>query len=362
MYNEGKIIMKNWKSTLITPSTQILEAMRIIENSAMQIALVVDDKKHLIGVVTDGDIRRGILRGLSLEKPVEMIMNRHFTTICPNAQNSDILSIMKQKVLRQIPVVDDSGCVVDLKIIDDIIQLSRRENWVILMAGGLGSRLKPLTDDCPKPMLNIGGKPILERVLDNFIEYGYRKFYISVNYRAEMIESYFNDGLRWSVDIRYLRENMPMGTAGALSLLTERPSVPIIVMNGDVLTKVNMQHLLDFHEAHKSKATMCVHEYDFQVPYGVITTNQYRLAAIDEKPIQRFFVNAGIYVLEPDMIDHIPKNEFFNMTTLFETVISLGYETAAFPIHEYWLDIGRIADFQKANYEFNDNFANETDK
>ena len=344
--------MRDWEKTIIRPDTTIREAMQIIDTTAMQIALVTDEQSRLVGVITDGDIRRGMLKAISLNEPVNLIMNRNFTWVELSASREEILRLMKLKVLRQIPMLDEQGRVVDLKLLADMMQLAPRDNWVLLMGGGLGTRLRPLTDDCPKPLLMVGNKPVLETILENFIEYGFQKFYISVNYKAKMIENTFGDGSRWGVSIRYLREEMPLGTAGALGLLPGRPTLPLIVMNADVLSKVNIQHLLDFHQDQKASASMCVWEYHFQVPYGVIKTNQHRLIGIDEKPWQRFFVNAGIYILEPEVLDFVPPNASIDMTSLFNRLIDQGYETIVFPIREYWIDIGRPADLERANGEY----------
>jgi dTDP-glucose pyrophosphorylase len=326
--------------------------MKIIDDSSLQIALVVDQDTHLIGIVTDGDIRRGLLKGLSLNKPVKLIMNKNFTTAGLQTTQQEVLNIMKEKELRQIPVLDEDGRVVDLKIISDINQPVEHDNWVVLMAGGVGKRLQPLTDDCPKPLLKVGNKPILETILESFIDFGFKRFYVSVNYMADMIETYLGDGSRWGAEIKYIREDKALGTVGALGLLPISPESPVIVMNADVLTKVNFQQLLDFHQANKSKATMCVRDYHMQVPFGVVTTEQHRLVSIDEKPSHRFFVNAGIYVIDPDIIELIVKNSFLDMTSLFEKIIAFGYETAAFPIREYWMDVGRLDDYERANGEF----------
>lgn len=344
--------MKGWEKSIIHPDTPIREAMQIISTTDTQIALVNDAQSKLVGVITDGDIRRGLLEVISLDDPVNLIMNRNFTSVGLNASREEILRLMKLKVLRHIPVVDDQGRVVDLKFLVEMIQLAPRDNWVLLMSGGMGTRLRPLTDDCPKPLLKVGNKPVLETVLENFLEYGFQKFYISVNYKAKMIENTLGDGSRWGASIRYLHEEKPLGTAGALGLLPERPELPLIVMNADVLSKVNIQHLLDFHQCHQAIATMCVCEYHFQVPYGVVKTDQHRLIGIDEKPRQRFFVNAGVYILEPKVLDFVPRNAYLDMTSLFERLIDQGCETAVFPIWEYWIDIGRPADLERANGEF----------
>ncbi|MDA8100060.1 MAG: nucleotidyltransferase family protein [Nitrospiraceae bacterium] len=283
-------------------------------------------------------------------------MNSAPTTVSAEEDKSEILALMRQKQLYQIPIVTNQGTLVGLEILDDIIQVPKRDNIVVLMAGGMGVRLRPLTNDIPKPLLKVGGKPILETILENFIEYGFRRFYISVNYKAELIVDHFGDGSRWGVEIKYLYEEQKLGTAGALGLLPEKTDLPVVVMNGDVLTKINFKHLLDFHKEHNAKATMCVREYDFQVPFGVVKLDNHRLVSIEEKPLHRFFVNAGIYVLEPQSMEFIPRNVFFDMPTLFSTLNNHQQETSVFPIREYWIDIGRLDDFERANQEFDRNF------
>ena len=349
--------MSSWNEVLVSLQTSIKEAIRILDQSSKQIVLVVDDGQRLLGTVTDGDIRRGILKGVSLTDAVSQIMNPEPTAARVDEGRDSILAAMQRKQLHHIPLVDENRCVVGLETLDELIQSRTRPNRVILMAGGLGSRLRPLTDDCPKPMLKVGNKPLLETILDNFIEYGFRHFYISVNYMGDVVKSYFGDGSRWGVEISYLQEDQKLGTAGALSLLPEKPVETLLVMNGDLLTKVNFSQLLDFHASHRSTGTMCVREYDFQVPYGVVKLNGHRIISIDEKPIQRFFVNAGIYVLEPAALDLIPANAYFDMPTLFEKLIGAQKETAVFPIREYWLDIGQLADYDRANGEFKQVFS-----
>ena len=344
--------MKDWKNVLVSPDTSIREAIRIIDQGALKIALVVDEGSRLVGTVSDGDIRRGILKGCELENPVQQIMNTSPSVAGKNDGREKILSLMRQKQIYQIPLVDGDGFLVGLEVIDTILAPPQRNNWVVLMAGGLGTRLKQLTADTPKPLLKVGDKPILETILGNFIEHGFNRFFISVNYKSEMIEEYFGDGSRWGVQIDYLREDKKLGTAGALGLLPEKPSAPLLVMNGDLLTKVNFQQLLDFHIEHNSTATMCVREYDFQVPYGVVKLDQHRILSIEEKPIQRFFVNAGIYILQPEVLDLIPNGLPLDMPALFDKLLELEKETAVFPVREYWLDIGRMDDFERANGEF----------
>lgn len=348
--------MATWKKILVLPEASIRDAIRILDESAKQIVLVVDENNRLLGTVTDGDIRRSILKGMALDEPVQSIMNPDPTVAMVDEGRESILAVMQRTELHHLPLVDEHHRVMGLETLDDLIQPRVRDNWVVLMAGGLGNRLRPLTDECPKPMLKVGNKPLLETILENFIEYGFHRFYISVNYMADVVKSYFGDGSRWGVDICYLHEDQRLGTAGALSLLPKKPVEALLIMNGDLLTKVNFKQLLDFHFGHHAQATMCVREYDFQVPYGVVKIDEHRITRIDEKPIQRFFVNAGIYVLEPEALGLISPNTYFDMPTLFEKLIELKKETVVFPIREYWLDIGYLADYNRANGEYRDIF------
>ncbi|MDQ0156907.1 nucleotidyltransferase family protein [Robertmurraya andreesenii] len=348
--------MKSWRDLLVSSDTTILETMKNIDRTASQIALVVDGENRLQGTVTDGDIRRGILKGISLNDPVSTIMNQNPITVFHKSSKQSIRKILQEKKLRQIPVVNNDNRVIDIIFSDILLDSRAFDNWVVLMAGGLGTRLRPLTENVPKPMLNIGSKPILHTILENFIDYGFHQFYFSVNYKRELIKQYFGNGIQWGISIDYLDENQRLGTAGALSLFREKPTKPIIVMNGDILTKVNFQQLLEFHESHSSMATMCVREYHYQIPYGVVRTDGATLCSIEEKPTERHFVNAGIYVLNPEALDLIPEEKFYDMPTLFETLIAKNKKTCVFPIREYWIDIGRMNDFEKANIEFSEVF------
>lgn len=349
--------MSDWKRVLLSGEATIREAVQALDAGSMQIVLVVDAGGRLLGTVTDGDIRRGILRGVALTDSVQRIMNAEPTVARADEGREAILAKMQGRQLHHIPLVDAERRVVGLETLDELVHSRPKPNRVVLMAGGLGSRLRPLTDDCPKPMLKVGTKPLLETILENFIEHGFRSFSISVNYMAEMVKAHFGDGSRWGVAIDYLEEPRQLGTAGALSLLAERPSHPLVVMNGDVLTKVNFSQLLDFHAGHRAAGTMCVREYDYQVPYGVVRIDGHRIGGIEEKPVQHFFVNAGIYVLEPAALELIPRDVRFDMPSLFEALVRRGDETAVFPIREYWLDIGQMADYDRANGEFTQVFA-----
>jgi len=220
------------------------------------------------------------------------------------------------------------------------------------MVGGLGTRLRPLTENTPKPMLKVGSKPILQTIVGKFADCGYTNIVMCVNYKSHIIQDYFGDGSEFGVNIEYILEEQRMGTAGALSLLKEKPTEPFFVMNGDLLTNLDFEKMLDFHEVYDAKATMCVREYDIEVPYGVVNVTNENITSIEEKPIHNFFVNAGIYILDPDCIDLIPRDGFYDMPSLFEKMITNNNKTISFPLQEYWLDIGRIADYERANLEY----------
>jgi dTDP-glucose pyrophosphorylase len=343
---------KKWKQALISPQATVGEAIRAIDQSGVQIALVVDAGRQLLGTVTDGDVRRGLLRGVGTGEAVAAIMNARPTTVPDDERPARVLDLMKRTTHRCIPRVDVAGRVTGVHHLGDFLHAEERSNTVVIMAGGLGARLNPLTHELPKPLIRVGSKPILETILDNFRDYGFRDFYFSVNYKAEMVKAHFGDGSRWGVSIRYLEEDKRLGTAGSLSLLPTVPTQPLVVMNGDLLTKVNFQQMLDFHTEHRAAATMCVREYDLQVPFGVVKLEGDRIVAVDEKPVQRFFVNAGIYVLEPDALTLVPRGTQFDMTTLFQLLTQRGQPTGAFPIREYWLDVGRLDDLERARLEF----------
>ena len=344
--------MTDWKDTVVSPDASLRDAIARIDASGIQAALVLDADGRLTGVLTDGDIRRAILRGRALETPTREVMNPHATSVLAQTSREEMLALMRLKEIHQLPLVDETGRVVGLATSDGLMGAVERPNWVVLMAGGLGTRLRPLTEDFPKPLLAVGGKPILENILESFAEQGFRRIFLSVNFKAEMIRNHFGAGERWGVQVDYLEEGTRLGTAGALTLLPRRPDAPLIVMNGDLITRTNFDGLLKFHADQDAAATMAVREYDFQIPYGVVRLDGLRITSIEEKPVQRFFVNAGIYVLSPKVLGHLPAQSIFDMPTLFEKLIASGETTAAYPLREYWLDIGQREEFEKAQKEW----------
>ncbi len=344
--------MKDWNQVLIGPDMTLRTALERIDASGIQLAVVVDAQGRLLGLLSDGDVRRALLRGGDLSISVASVMNPNPVVADQGWSRQEMLAIMRRKVLHHIPILDADRIVTGLATLDELAGIVHHSNWVVLMAGGLGSRLRPLTENCPKPMLHVGGKPILENILEAFVNQGFCNFYISVNYMAETIMDYFGDGSRWGVSIQYLREDKRLGTAGALSLLPSVPNEPFFVMNGDLLTKIQFEAMMQFHKEHQASATMAVREYDFQVPYGVVRMDGARIEGIDEKPVHKFFVSAGIYVLSPEVMEHVAPDQYLDMPNLFDKSSATGKLAAAFPLREYWLDIGRLEEFERAQVEW----------
>jgi dTDP-glucose pyrophosphorylase len=348
--------MKDIEQIKIVVTSTIEKALSVIDSGAVKIALVVDTDNKLLGTLSDGDIRRGLLRKKTLNETIEDVYFKNPTTANKGASKEDLLHLCLVNGIAQVPIVDEDRKVIDLFIIDDGLQKKQHENHVVLMVGGLGTRLRPLTENTPKPMLKVGGKPILETIVKRFVDSGFTNITMCLGYKSNVIRDYFKDGSGFGVNINYIVEEKRMGTAGALTLLKKMPNEPFFVMNGDLLTNIDFEKMLDFHVEHNSKATMCVREYDIEVPYGVVNVANESIISIAEKPIHSFFVNAGIYLLESDCIDLIPDNEFYDMPTLFEELIAAKEKIVSFSLQEYWLDIGRIADYERANFEYSKNF------
>lgn len=346
--------MKQLDDILIPPSTSIFEAIKAIDAGSLQILLIVENG-HLTGTVTDGDIRRSILRGLSTDEPVTRVMNANPVTVNPATSRGDILALMHAESIHCVPVINDSGCIVGLETDSSSLLEGIEDTHVVLMAGGLGMRLRPLTESVPKPMLAVNGKPMLEHIIERFVGQGFRRFYLSVNYKSELIRQHFGDGTDFGVTISYLDESKPLGTGGALSLLpTEDISENIIVMNGDLLTTLNFRQLLDFHNLQGGHATMCVRDYSFQVPYGVVQADGADFIDIVEKPAHTCFVNAGVYVIRVSELKHIPDNVFYDLPDIFGQLKAQGKSVTVFPVREDWRDIGNFHDYELANSSVKD--------
>ena len=349
--------MKNFEHIKLTARSTIKEALEIIDTGAIKIAVVLGEGDKLLGTVSDGDVRRGLLNGLGLESIIEPIFNQNPITFNINDSKEDILKEAIEKKIYQIPIIDKNGVLVGIDVVDELIKPAEFPNKVILMVGGLGSRLGALTNDRPKPLLEVGNKPILETIIQSFAKYGFKNIVLSVNYKSQMIEKFFGNGADFDVNIEYIHEEKRLGTAGALCYLRGKLKEPFFVMNGDLLTNVNFEHMLEYHLFHQAAATMGVREYDFQVPYGVVNLDDHNVISIDEKPVHKFFVSGGVYVLDTDVLEYVPDDTFYDMPTLFEQLIEKNKKTISFPIREYWLDIGRVNDFKQANDEYHGVFS-----
>jgi dTDP-glucose pyrophosphorylase len=341
------------RELLITTKQTIHDALVAINsNPKFKIAIVLDENEKLIGVVTDGDIRRALLVNEPLDTSVTKIMNSRPITATIEATRKDLIQIMEKKGIEVIPIVSKDE-LIGLESFHEASKLKLYDNPVFIMAGGFGTRLRPLTDNCPKPMLKIGGKPMLEILIDSFIKSGFNNFYISTHYLPEQIRDYFGDGSRKEVSITYVHEESPLGTGGALGLLPENVAkLPLVLINGDILTKIDFGKLIEFHDNNKAESTMCVREYEYQVPFGVVEGEGCNVTSMAEKPIQRFFINAGIYILNSSVIKTVKPHNYLDMPTLLEQQIAKSQKVLKFPIYEYWLDIGRMDDFNRAQRDY----------
>ena len=324
-------------------------AIQCLEHGGVQIALIVDGQGKLLGTITDGDIRRALARQLGMDTLAGEIMFTEPTTASVKDSRETVLRVMKNAKVLQMPILDTDGCVVDLETLQNLLTIKKLDTPICLMAGGFGQRLLPLTNSTPKPLLKVGLQPILEKTLTQLIQAGFYNFYISIHYKGDMVQGHFGDGKKWGVNIHYLYEKEPLGTAGGLGLLPESlPDSKIIVMNGDLITSLDLKHVLRFHNEEGGVATLCVREYDFQVPYGVVKVEKNRAQGIREKPVHNFFVNAGIYVLNSALVKNIEKNCYLDMPNFLEQQIVKGERISVFPVHEYWIDIGCAEEYERA--------------
>jgi dTDP-glucose pyrophosphorylase/CBS domain-containing protein len=340
---------KSWKKALLPLDATLQEAITCLELAVLQIAIVVDLDGVLVGTITDGDIRRGLLRGLGLSNSIDTIIFRDPVVAPPQLGREAVLQLMQANMIRQLPIVDESRKVIGLHLMESLINPSKLPNLMVIMAGGQGTRLRPHTENCPKPLLMVGGKPMLEHIIIGAKAEGFRHFILAVHYLGDMIEDYCGDGSRWDVRIDYVREESPLGTAGALGLLSPRPEAPFVVSNGDVLTDINYGEMLDFHCRYSASATMAVRMYEWQHPFGVVRTKGVDIIGLEEKPVVRNHINAGIYVLEPDVLSMLEVGERCDMPTLFNRLLDSSTRAIVYPIHEPWLDVGRLEDYEQVN-------------
>lgn len=340
-----------WRKALLTEKGTLQDAIRNLDESGLQIVLVISDDGRLVGTITDGDIRRGLLRGLGLRDGVHSIVAREPLVVPPEMDRGTVVQLMQANKIRQLPVVGPDRRILDLHIWDDLPVIEERAHLMVIMAGGEGTRLRPHTENCPKPLLPVAGKPMLEHIIERARAERFGRFILAVHYLGHMIEDYFGDGSRWQVQIDYLHERSPQGTAGALALLVSRPLEAFLVSNGDVLTDIRYRELLDFHTLQGATATMAVRRHEWQHPFGVVRTEGMKIVGFEEKPITHTYINAGIYALEPSALDLLVPDERCDMPTLFSRIQQRGGRTIAYPMHEPWLDVGRAADLRGADEE-----------
>ena len=339
------------KQYCIQPDASLMDCMRSMDITGAGIALAVDSEFKLIGTISDGDIRKALLNGCPLDSSVTPHINRNCFYVLQTAPRVEVLDIMQARRFEQVPIVDEKSKVVGLHLLHDILGNISRPNWAVVMAGGKGQRLRPLTKNIPKPMIKVAGRPILERIILHLVSYGIRRIFLSVNYLAQVIEDYFEDGSRYGAMIEYLREDEPLGSGGAISLLPEIPEQALLVMNGDLIVDVNCDDMIEFHSQNDFYATMGVYPYLHQVPYGCVEIQNDRLAGLEEKPILGKMVNSGIYVLSQQAVSAIPKNTCFPITTLFEDALKKNLVCGTFAIEKEWLDIGSHQQLRQARGE-----------
>lgn len=349
-FNAQPTVMEGWRAAILPDNATLQQAIRNLDQTGFQIAMVVTPEGVLLGTLTDGDIRRGLLRGLGLTSSVETIIFRNPLVAPPQLARAMVIQLMQANKIHQLPVVDASHCVTGLLLWDDLLAPAPRSNMMVIMVGGQGTRLRPHTENCPKPMLLVGGKPMLEHIIERAKAEGFVHFVLAVHYLGSMIEDYFGDGARLQVHIEYLREQFPMGTGGAMSLLNPRPNAPFLVSNGDVLTEIRYGELLDFHNRHSAAATMAVRLHEWQHPFGVVHTQGVDIVGFEEKPIARTHINAGIYALSPEALDLLGVDEHCDMPTLFIRLKEQDARIIVYPMHEPWLDVGREEDLARAQH------------
>jgi len=342
------ISQEGWEKALLPQSSIIEDAIKVLNDSGLRIVIVIDDYSQLVGTISDGDIRRGLLKGLTLSSSIEQVVNKESITVSPGMERELVLELMKANKIQQIPIIDNSQKVIGLHLWDELDSINLKDNKFVIMAGGKGSRLHPQTKNCPKPMLHVSGRPILEHIIKRASLEGFCDFLIAINYLGEMIEDYFGDGSNFGVNIAYLKEDSPMGTAGALSLIDPQPAEAFVVTNGDVITDIKYGDLLDFHLKHKADGSMAIRLDEWQNPFGVVEIEGIRIIGYEEKPITRNYTNAGVYVIDPLKLSLLRKNQFYNMPDLFNLIQESNGLTIAYPMHEKWIDVGRPDDLLQA--------------
>ncbi len=339
----------DWEKAILPSSATLQNVINNLNSTALKIVLVLNESRVLEGTISDGDIRRGLLKGLDINSPITSIIHRNAFVVPPEMGRELVMQLMVANKIQQIPVVDEHDRVVGLHLWNEITTPPTRTNLMVIMAGGLGTRLRPHTENRPKPLIHVGGKPILEHIIERAKLEGFTQFLLAIHYLGHMIEDHFGNGDSLGVKIDYLREQFPIGTAGALSLIEPLPHTPFVVTNGDVITDIRYGELLDFHIHHNAAATMAVRVHEWQHPFGVVQTQGVEIVGFEEKPIARTHINAGVYALDPGVLGNLSNDAHCDMPTLFERLQAKGKRTVAYPMYEPWLDVGRPDDLLEAH-------------
>jgi len=334
---------------IVHPEQTVRDAMQAISDNWRELALVTDDALRVLGVITDGDIRRGLLSGLTMDSPAVAVMTRQYVSVTPDADRAGVLDLMKARSIRQVPVVDMERRLVGIHFLEALIGTAEKPNVAVVMAGGEGRRLRPFTDVRPKPMMEVAGRPILERIVLHLVGFGIKRIFLSVNYLAHMIREHFGCGERFGCAIEYLHESEPLGSGGALSLLPTGIEHPLLVMNGDLVSQFDVSRMLEQHRREQADATLAARHHQVDIPFGVLEVDGQCLTRLTEKPSAQYLINAGIYVLNPGVLDDIPRGRFYPLTDLFDGLLKQGRRVSVYRIEEDWIDVGRREDLSRAN-------------
>ncbi|MEL0137149.1 MAG: nucleotidyltransferase family protein [Halieaceae bacterium] len=338
----------NWRKAVISEHATFQQAFQNLNDVAIKLCICADEEGGLIGLITDGDLRRGLLRGLSMEDSVAEVINRNPLVVPENTDWTVVRALMRANKVAQVPSVDDEGHVVGLYLWDELGPSEDHDHVMVLMVGGLGKRLRPYTESCPKPMLEIAGKPMLQHIVERARNQGFRRFIFCLNYFGEMIRDFFGDGRQFGINVEYVEESEPLGTAGALSLISGVLTKNFVVSNGDVLTDIDYAELLSFLNQHGAKAVMAVKLHEWTNPFGVVEMDGLDITGFSEKPVMRSHVNAGVYALSPSALETLRAGEYCDMPTIFERLAAGGDRVVAYPMYEPWLDVGKPADLRLA--------------
>jgi dTDP-glucose pyrophosphorylase len=340
-----------WSKAILPMGSSIRQAVQVLNETSLKIVLIVDANDVFVGTISDGDIRRGLLKGLELTSTIDSIVHGDPLVVPPDLSREVVLQLMAANNIQQIPIVNEKMHVIGLHLWNVMSVQTSRTNIMVIMAGGKGTRLHPQTENCPKPLLPVAGKPILEHIINRAKAQGFSNFVIAIHHLGHMIEEYFGNGEALGIRIEYLREEFPLGTAGALSLLNPPPEAAIVVTNGDVLTDIHYGELIDFHIQHNATATMAVGLHEWQSPFGVVETRGVEIVEYEEKPMFRKHINAGVYILDPCALRFLSESVPCDMPTLFQSMKQQNLRIIAYPIYERWLDVGRPDDLLSASVQ-----------